>query len=349
MSRRRSGYTLVESLVAIAIIGVLIALLMPAVQQAREAGRRIQCSNNLKQIILASANYESAYGVTPVFHPSWNKTTDASLFSGFARLLPFLEQDAVYEAINFSVPGSDVPGPTLDTPVLENLTPAMRSLSVFLCPTDSERNRRAPDLGDGSYCANYGWPQIIRRRVNGYATIAFSTPPFAPAAYFTDQATNVKPKSISDGLSKTLAFSERLRNPGSMSFFMDQRRLYFQIVRPTDPLDWTMEGLTHLCRRSSTPQDYSDRLGGSWLRGDARYGNMFTVLMTPNTKSCPDTFGQADYNCYFASGDTGVTPSSEHGDGVLVAMADGSVSFVTSAIDRKVWWAMGSRDGGEAE
>lgn len=348
--RRSSGFTLIELLVVIAIIGVLVALLLPAVQQAREAGRRIQCVNNLKQIMLAAANYEATYGVTPVFQPSWGKTYDSGMISGFARLLPFLEQESLYDTINFSLPGSDLPGPAIDTLVYENVTPAMKHLAVFLCPTDSVDNQRKgmPDFGDNSYCANYGWPQVIRGRVNGYATITFNVPPFAPAAYFSNQSANVKNKSIVDGASKTSAFSERLRNPGYLSFFMDQRRLFFALQRPILPTDWTMETFFTLCKGSTTPLDYSDRLGGSWLRGDARYGNMFTVLMTPNTKSCPDQFNQADYNCYFASGDAGVTPSSDHGDGVNVAMADGSVHWVSSSIERRIWWAMGSRDGGEA-
>jgi len=346
---RPSGFTLIELLVVIAIIGVLIALFLPAVQQAREAGRRVQCVNNLKQIMLAAANYEAAFGVTPVFNPSWGKTYDSGMISGLARLLPFLEQEALYDLINFSLPGSDLPGPGLDTPVYENVTAAMTPIGLFLCPTDSVENRRSgmPNFADNSYCANYGWPQVIRGRVNGYATISFNVPPFAPAAYFSNQSANVKPKSIVDGLSKTTAFSERLRNPGYLSFFMDQRRLFFALQRPILATDWTMEKFFTLCTGSTLPLDYSDRLGGSWLRGDARYGNMFTVLMTPNTKSCPDQFNQADYNCYFASGDAGVTPSSDHGAGVNVAMADGSVTWVSSSIDRKVWWAMGSRDGGE--
>src|SRR5215213_2734598 len=102
--RRSSGFTLIELLVAISIIGGLIALLLPAVQQAREAARRVQCGNNLKQIMLASANYEAGFGVTPVFTPSWQRSTDTGLFSGLARLLPFLEQSDLYDSINFSVP-----------------------------------------------------------------------------------------------------------------------------------------------------------------------------------------------------------------------------------------------------
>ena len=342
--KRSSGFTLIELLVVIAIIGVLVGLLLPAVQMAREAARRMKCLNNLKQIGLAAANYESAYGVTPVFHPSWGGATDNGLYSGFTRLLPFLEQDQVHELVNFGLPGSDLPGASGDTPVVENATASQRKIAVYLCPTDGFVNSRGtPDSGDNSYCANYGQPAIVRGRVNGYASVAFSVPPTAPAGYFRDQSASVKAKSIVDGHSKTAAFSERLRNPGYTDLKLDHRRLYFESPRPTASADWTMAALVDQCNAATTPLAYSDRIGGHWLTGDARYGNMFTVLMTPNSKSCSDPA-----NFYFASGDSGTTPSSDHPGGVNVAMADGSVTFVNSSIDRNVWWAMGTRDGGEA-
>ena len=149
------GFSLIELLVVIAVIGVLIGLLLPAVQAAREAARRLQCMNNLKQIGLASANYESVYHMTPLFRPSWTLSTDNGLFSGFAKLLPYLDQSGLYDEINFSVPGSDVPGLAgIDTPVFFNVTAAKTQLAVFVCPTDAVENhpQRRPDLGDGSYC-----------------------------------------------------------------------------------------------------------------------------------------------------------------------------------------------------
>ena len=299
-----------------AIIGILIASLLPAVQQAREAARRISCTNNLKQIMFAAANYESAYGVTPIFHPSWQRRSDSSLVQRVraAASLPRTGRASTNE-INFSVPGSDFPrtgrrhaGPRKRDARAEAAVPSscvrrIRSRTVDrTIPTSATATTARTTAGRRSFAAA---STAMRRSPS-------RVPPFAPAAYFTNQAANVKPKSIVDGLSKTISFSERLRNQGSMSFFMDQRRLYFALDATAAAAGLDDGDMFTLCKASTTPLDFSDRLGGSWLRGDARYGNMFTVLMTPNTKSCPDQFNQADYNCYFASGDAGVTPSSDH-------------------------------------
>ena len=352
MKPTRRGFTLIELLVVIAIIGVLIALLLPAVQMTREAARRTQCVNNLKQIMLAATNYLEVNGTTPFHQPSWQYSTDSGLFSGLSGLLPYLDQEELYNRINFSLPGSDVPSLAIDIPMRANVTAASRTVAVFNCPSDSVGNRRTgfPDLGDSSYCANYGLPSVIRGRVVGYATVGFILPPDAPPGYFPpDPSATVKHRSITDGLSKTLAFSERLRNPGHLMYALDERRMMWELKRPTKPSDYTMEGLTALCDESIDVSNYSDRVGGSWLSGDARFGVMFTTLKTPNTRSCTDGRTQAGYECLFASGDAGITPSSEHPGGVNVAMADGSVTFVSNSISRQIWWAMGSRDCGETQ
>jgi len=122
MSRRRSGFTLIELLVVIAIIAVLIALLLPAVQQAREAARRSQCKNNLKQLGLGMHNYNSSVNVFPPGYVTGTSTTNAG-YSWGAMLLPYIDQAPLYQQINFlAVPAGSLPQP----------------LTVFKCPSDPQ-------------------------------------------------------------------------------------------------------------------------------------------------------------------------------------------------------------------
>src|SRR4051812_37432063 len=146
---RRQGFTLIEALVVIAIIGVLLALLLPAVQMAREAARRAQCRNNLKQIGLALQNYHE---VARCFPPgrlcNFNVPGEGRCYSAYAHLLPYLDQGHVYDQVNFLLSpeqGASSPG------VPENTTVLNLSVAVLLCPSDWAGIKLQGDAGVHSY------------------------------------------------------------------------------------------------------------------------------------------------------------------------------------------------------
>jgi prepilin-type N-terminal cleavage/methylation domain-containing protein/prepilin-type processing-associated H-X9-DG protein len=212
----RRGFTLIELLVVIAIIGVLIALLLPAVQSAREAARRAQCVNNLKQLALASANYESAYGVLPPGHlpQYWVPGTGAGTpqwytgVNSFAFSLPFVEASALFNTYNFSMSMRDE----------HNATAASTNLSVFWCPSDPEAAELIPlnpwydlpppgfTMAARSYVANRGTFWMTDLRYNMLDPCYDKITATATGTIFEDS--RVKLADIRDGTSNTFLYGE---------------------------------------------------------------------------------------------------------------------------------------------
>jgi prepilin-type N-terminal cleavage/methylation domain-containing protein/prepilin-type processing-associated H-X9-DG protein len=169
--RKRHGFTLIELLVVIAIIAVLVSLLLPAVQQAREAARRSQCRNNLKQLALACLNYESAFGCIPggsysgtTFNPPhWS--TYPENFSVWVRVLPYIDQQNVYNQVNFNGCSSDA----------SNLAICGVSIPTLICPTDTNNEPVAfPAARSSSAGVSPGWsfneiPALFPAAVTGYS------------------------------------------------------------------------------------------------------------------------------------------------------------------------------------
>lgn len=218
MLRRKSGFTLVELLVVIAIIGILIALLLPAVQAAREAARRMQCSNNLKQVCLAMAGYEAAFGFYPPGRVGYDGSNPPNITptpvehvgtSGFVGLLPFLEQDSIFAMFDFT----NAPGPWgYDAKCAQYNHEAFgQRVSAFVCPSDTAAEFSADPIVGGGYSSG-GYPAAV----GSYALCNGSHSPLE----FYDLKYNAngvfyylskhQVRDISDGLSKTFFVGEVL-------------------------------------------------------------------------------------------------------------------------------------------
>jgi prepilin-type N-terminal cleavage/methylation domain-containing protein/prepilin-type processing-associated H-X9-DG protein len=345
-SRARAGFTLIELLVVIAIIGILIALLLPAVQAAREAARRAQCVNNLKQIGLAVANYEGAVGSYPYGNgPWWTE------WSAHSMLLPYLEQGAIFNSINFA---STRPfgGAPLMHDGITNSTAEYTKLSVFLCPSD--QNRLTSPYGPNNYMANAGSAPNTFYGGDGDGSDGATSPMSGPFIFTgTDNGQHgksVRVAEVIDGLSNTASFSERVKaigNWNSASAPFDTSTPTASISRlnvlpagqETTPQIWYQ-----LCiAKHPTPDAQgndrawdidNDISGASWSAGlvpDTRYAH----VMPPNTWGCRGGVEMSH------------VASSRHPGIVNVLFLDGSVRAIKSTVNLNTWWALGSRGGSE--
>ncbi len=360
MSRR--GFTLIELLVVIAVIAILISLLLPAVQSAREAARRTQCQNNLKQVGLALMNYESALGSFPVSMTGPGPVLEGSddcatgYYSWLVGLLPFMEQEALYSAINIDLNNADYcgddsyiyPGATISANHV-NATAASTSLEAFLCPSDFYELHDMLGTSSpvpGSYMANTGWPwnttgiDGLGRSKQQHNGIIGLVNPADPAHWHRGGVTI---SSVRDGLSNTIAVVERR---------ISSITTWEQIISGgEEPLlsycgggsgpEISMDAYNNLCSQNLLCDlTYTTPHGRSWISGWTMAANTYTHVRPINQRNCHLYGGEDD-------GTNLVSPSSNHPGGVNMLLADGSVRFLPESIEQPVWWALGSRDGGE--
>jgi prepilin-type N-terminal cleavage/methylation domain-containing protein/prepilin-type processing-associated H-X9-DG protein len=329
----RDGFTLIELLVAVGIIGLLIALLLPAVQQAREASRRAACGNNFRQIALALHNYQSTHSVYPSASGMPDNVTDKTgwpigiiqvkFFSAYTQMLPQLEQGILFERLNFEVEMDDpyrYPKPAV---ILgPNRTAMSATLAVFLCPSDAPR-------GDP------GWTGGCNYRVN-LGTDRWDTIQESPTDGPLMSVRCTTPAAIRDGLSNTVAFGEKLR--GRVSDPVANPRT--DMFRGGLGAPYTADESLDACLAGFDPTRFLTAAGLTWSVGDPSQ-TCYNHIIGPNS-TMPD--------CCLFGGDpiSGIVAArSNHPGGVQAAMADGSVRFFKTSIDRRVWRAVGTRAGGE--
>jgi len=352
--KSRSGFTLIELLVVIAIIAVLIALLLPAVQSAREAARRAQCVNNLKQLGLASANAESTTtAFIPGYGPAFNEavypanSTCGSRPNVLAQLLPFMELSSTYNAFNFEWCLS---GYGLQT---GNGTAQMQIVSAFNCPSDPN-NTKFYSLGYANYVASLGGTAAQRL---GTTAASFESNT-ARAGIFNvigldttsttypnkNRALPVTVASVTDGTSNTALFSETNRSRAT-STDADAAGWTSGIL-PTDPVNFIYINDGDLGVAPNCAYGKSGYAGRLTYRGQQYYRNLpicgyYSHTLTPNSKwfDC-GVFGTAFNNGHMAA-------RSHHSGGVNVGFADGSVRFIKDAISLPTWLALGTRAAGE--
>jgi prepilin-type N-terminal cleavage/methylation domain-containing protein/prepilin-type processing-associated H-X9-DG protein len=306
--RRGQGFTLVELLVVIAIIGILIALLLPAVQAAREAARRVQCNNHLKQIGLAVHNYHDTHRVFP-----FGAGGTGNKYSAISLLLPFMEQTTLHDKINFSLPYTD---PANDSARLTEI-PMLR------CPSDLPNPLPATG-GATNYMANKGSGIVWNTATGPNATL----PP--PNGVFFMQSA-IRFRDITDGTSNTAAFSERILADGSNGIVSPVADVFFHPGSPT-----TADEAVQMCDAldiTNLANQFPLFMGSPWIDGQHTY------LHTdgPNSRSCG----------FFLVLRANMPPSSRHPGGVNMLLSDGSVRFVSETIELATWRALGTRDGGE--
>ena len=328
----RYAFTLVELLVVIAIIGVLIAIVLPAVQAAREAARRMHCANNLKQVALAVHNCHDTHrqfpnshvqlilGITK--HQSWmdpfpsNEVRNdwrRALHGPFIPLLPFIEKDAIYDgvvSILFTAPA-----------YMHDSVPIRHDISTFLCPSDPNRLRVGTDPGRTTYGFCYGdfyspgsqSERGVMRRGDIGGKIGF--------------------ESVTDGTSHTLLLSERWMTTRSIVDLGSSpgRASVYEHIGYANFNGNTRPGV---CLEVRSGREYTETcysasagrlIGGSW--GMSLPGQVgFTACLPPNSATCSNRQDQPDTSAYPSAG-------SYHSGGVNAAMVDGSVRFIADGID----------------
>lgn len=347
MVRRKRGFTLVELLVVIAIIGVMVGLLLPAVQAAREAARRMSCSNNLKQLGLSFHNYHDTFRRLPHGSAPINGNFNGGFvvansnwhgYSPQTMILPYIEQGAIFDQLTFrsTHTSTAIVPPALVSPVVL----ARNQVSTFICPSDKDfpdvTNRGWINYGV-NFGSNTGWRGDIAN-ANGMFVLNFTR----------------NFKDVTDGLSNTIMMGEFNKGDNTAAIF-DVRNgdvvrgqafgampTVFRIVAGIPSItQFQLEAYGAQCLAGQA--NHTSFAGSRWS-APGQYNTAFNTLAPPNWRfpACIQCGG-----C--GQGDSqGIVPArSRHPGGVQVSLGDASVRFISDSVNLILYQSMGSIDGGE--
>lgn len=349
--RRWSAFTLVELLVVIAIIGILVALLLPAIQAAREAARRSQCTNNLKQLGVAVHNYHDTYKVLP-FRQGGTESgpvNNGGRLSGFVGMLPFMEQASLFDMIKNGGVATHTGGttdypPGGPVPWDGGFIPWQQRIPGLLCPSDPGQQLRLTGIQPANYCFSTG--DVATRNEWTETRGPFGGRGARPCFNFS---------MIADGLSNTIALSERC-------VVVASNKIKGGVLHNLGGIESNSQQPINCLTKRAADDTYVagstlwGAAGTRWADGATGFTH-FNTILPPNSPTRNDAVW--DGNAMFCP------PTSYHPGGAMGLMCDGAVTMISDSIDTGnlavtmnrgitgaspygVWGALGSKDGGES-
>ena len=333
---RKRAFTIVELLVVIAIISILVAILLPAINSAREMARRVQCQNKLRQMGIAANSYLTTWGYFPMGRNPWRADgRNGHNWSQHSRMLAYIEELHAEDLIDLT----KAPGNAANRRARET------GIQFFICPTDlpdrmtARERHNQTGWGRNNYKANAGSDtgQVIGRRQDRHER--------NNGIFLTNEVVSIR--DITDGVSKTALFSEAVKGDADV-FKVEIPGDWFRI----SPRNRTADEVRRACldldaRKMVGLSNQVARQGRNWVWGNyipTRYNH----VMEPNGRSCARQGGRGNLDANSPNNEGGATTaSSRHPGGVNLCLGDATVAFIADDIDLHAWRAYGSRNGNE--